>query len=154
LEEMARTGRGVSRIVRPDEDVERAVDELVRRLDAPFLTDLRIDWGDAPIADATPARLPDLFLGQSVRVLARYAKPGHHRVTVHARMAGAPVALPLEIDLPERSVEGRALPIAWARGQVEDRMHDYLDPRADQPDRDRLEREVTSLGLKHRLVTQ
>lgn len=153
LEEMARAGRGVARIVRPDEDVEHTVDQLVKRLDAPYLTDLRVDWGDASVSDLTPAALPDLFLGQSVRVLARYARPGRHRVTVHGLVAGQPVALPLEVELPETAPEARALPIVWARGQVEDRMHAYVHPASDESGREALRKEVVALGLRHKLVT-
>jgi Ca-activated chloride channel homolog len=160
LEEISRAGRGVARIVRPDEDEALAADRLMERLESPYLTDVWIDWGEAEgnVYDATPVELPDLFLGQPLRVLARYDRPGTFLVTVHGLMAGKPVTLPVEIELPRGEIEGaptaEALPITWARAQVEDRMHAYTAPWTHADERDDLERQVTELGLEHRLVTQ
>jgi len=156
IREMARVGRGAARIVTPDEDADVAADELAARLAAPILTDVEIDWGSAPVHDVVPSAIPDLFLGQAVRVMARYDGAGRHRVDVKGRIAGRPVTLPLELELPARDEgpSGAALPILWARAQVEDRMTSYLDPGRDRDEREALQEEVTRLGLAHRLVTQ
>jgi Ca-activated chloride channel family protein len=154
LQEMARVGRGVARIVRPDQDAEAIADSLAKRLDAAYLTDVTIDWGKAPVHEPTPRVLPDLFLGQSLRVLARFEAPGTYEVMVHGKVAGRPMELPLRLELPSEAPEAEALPIVWARSQVEDRMIDYLSPARDEAERKRLQAEVTALGLKHRLVTQ
>jgi Ca-activated chloride channel homolog len=154
LREMARAGRGVARIVLPQEDAAHAADMLAERLAAPYLTDVDIDWGTAPVHDMTPAMLPDLFLGQSVRVLARFEVPGTHRITVHGKIAGRAVALPIDITLPKEDPAAHALPILWARSQVEDWMIDYLDPTRTASQRQQIQAAVTQLGLAHHLVTQ
>lgn len=154
LDEMARAGRGVARVVTLDEDVEEAADRLAERLRAPFLTDVSIDWGKAPVEEPTPRLLPDLFAGERLRVLARFRKPGDYRVTVHGRIRGKAVALPFDLALPAEAAGDEALDVLWARGQVEDRMVDYLNPAADGAMRAALQAEVTRLGLEHRLVTQ
>lgn len=156
IQEMARSGRGTARIVHPGEDAEVAADELARRLESPVLRDIEVDWGAARVRDAFPRQIPDLFLGQTVRVMARYLAPGRHRITVHGRLAGRPVSLPLDVDLPATrdDARGSALPILWARSQIEDRMVEYLAPGLDRTERDGIEQEVTRLGLAHRLVTQ
>jgi Ca-activated chloride channel homolog len=154
LQEMARAGRGVCRIVRPEEDADAIADAFAKRLDGAYLTDVAIDWGQAPVREQTPRELPDLFLGQSLRVLARFDGSGSFAVTVHGKVAGKPVELPLQVELPAESPQAEALPIVWARSQVEDRMIDYLSPACDDAARKRLETEVTALGIKHHLVTQ
>lgn len=154
LEEMARAGRGAVRYVRSDETPEQTADDLARRLDAPFLTDLEIDWQAAPVVDPSPERLPDLFRGERIRVLARYTRPGDYPIIVRGRIAGKPVELPVEIALPAESPEGEALDVLWARSRVHDRMIDYQDPNADAERRQALQEEVTRLGLDHHLVTQ
>jgi Ca-activated chloride channel family protein len=154
LEEMARAGRGVARILTLDEDVEAAAYRLAARLAVPYLTDVRIDWGAAPVEDPTPRLLPDLFAGERLRVLARFTKPGDFRVTVHGRVRGRAVTLPFDLKLPAAAEGDEALDVLWARGQVEDRMVDYLNPAADATMRAALQEEVTRLGLAHRLVTQ
>ncbi len=154
LDEMGRAGRGTTTIVRPDEDVEAAADALVETLAAPYLTDLRIDWGGAPVRDVTPAQTPDVFLGRAVRVQALYDRPGRFPVTLHGRVAGKAVALPVILDLPAHAPAAEALPLTWARAQIADRMHTYERPGVADDLRDRLREEVVALGLKHRLVTQ
>ncbi len=156
LEELGRVGRGDARIVLPDEDAGEAADLLANRLEAPVLTDLAVDWGGGPFAEATPAALPDLFLGDSVRVVARATKPGTYRVHVHGKVAGKPVRLPLDVTVPSAggAPGGEALPIVWARGQIEDRMQRWGAPSRTAEERSKLEAEVTRLGLDHRLVTR
>lgn len=153
LKEVARVGRGVCRIVRPQEDAEAAADALAKRLEAPYLTDVRLDWGNAPILDQTPAQLQDLYLGQSLRVLARFQSAGTYSAKLVGRIAGREFTMPLVLDFPADSTTGDALPIIWARGQIEDRMIDYLDPGRTEADRAQLQREIMALGLEHHLVT-
>lgn len=159
IEEMARVGRGAARIVRPSDDAELAADELVERLAAPVLTDIAIDWGDARVDAVYPAAIPDLFLGQTVRVMGRFEGSGRHRVRLHGRIGGDLVTMPLDIDLPAAGTRGegpdaRALPIIWARSQIEDRMIEYIKPNLMPYERDEIENEVTDLGLAHRLMTK
>lgn len=154
LEEMARAGRGVARVVTELEQADAEAERLAARLAAPYLTDVQIDWGEAPVTAASPAALPDLFLGQPVRVLARYQGSGRFPVRVRGKLNGEPVELVVELALPEEAQGGQALPLLWARAQIEDRMARYLSPFATAEERARLEQEVTGLGLEHRLVTQ
>lgn len=156
IQEMARVGRGAARVVLPGEDADRAAEELAERLATPVWTDVEIDWGTAPVHDASPAIVPDLFLGQSLRVLARFDGEGRFPITLRARRAGVPVELPLSLSLSLSGGgdESSALPIVWARAQIEDRMVSYLDPANREAEREFLRDEVTELGLAHRLVTQ
>jgi Ca-activated chloride channel family protein len=154
IQEIARVGGGAARIVRDGEDADAAADELVQRLASPVLTDIEIDWGATPVADVFPTEIPDLFAGQTVRVMARYLAPGAYRAIVHGRIAGRSIALPLDLELAAEDGGESALPIVWARSQIEDRMIEYLSPALSAGQRDEIEREVTELGLAHRLLTQ
>ncbi|MCP4808054.1 MAG: VWA domain-containing protein [Proteobacteria bacterium] len=154
LEEIGRAGRGTTRIVLPTEDPVAAAEALVERLSSPYLTDLRIDWGTAPVQDVTPRVLPDLYLGDSLRVMARIDRPGDYDITLLAEVAGRPAALPATLHVPA-DTEGRsALPIIWARSQVTDRMIDWASARATAVDKARLKDEIRTLGLEYGLVTQ
>ena len=74
-----------------------------------LFTDLEIDWGQAPVMETTPSSLPDLFLGQPVRILAHYQGRGRYPVTLRGRLNGEPVELVLELSLPEESQAGQAV---------------------------------------------
>lgn len=153
LQELAREGRGVARVVLEPSQADEVAEQLAARLAAPVLTDLRIHWGDAPVRDVSPKVLPDLFVGEPLRVLARYDGTGRWPIQVEGTLGGERVTLPLELALPEEAPGGDALPILWARAQVEDRMAELLQ-NVSEARRQTLTDEVTSLGLEYHLVTQ
>jgi len=154
IEELARAGRGVARVVRPDEDAGAQASALAARLQSPVLTDIRVDWGEAPVHTATPTQPPDLFLGSSLRIMGKVDAAGEWPVTVHGRVGGAPVTLPVTLTVSRDAPEAGALPVIWSRSLVEDGMVDYLSPFNTPEDRERIQGDITALGLKYGLVTQ
>ena len=156
LEEMGRMGRGFARFVDPQK-TDEAVDELVDRLQTPVMTDLTVEWGDAGVQKVTPKPIPDLFAGESIRLHGQYTRPGERRVTLHGKLYGEPVAMPLEVELPAEGGDGESVKLTWARRTIADRMHQLQTPdRLRQPRKnDRaLKDEITDLGLDYGLATQ
>jgi len=154
LEEVARTGHGSARIVLDPSKAAGQAKALAQRLQTPYLTDVRIDWGGAPISGTTPSVVPDLFLGDSLRVMARYSEPGTWPVTVHGEINGKPATLPMNVELPATTEGSEALPVLWARSQIADRMIDWTSARTDASEKAAIQQQITDLGLEHRLVTQ
>lgn len=154
LQSVARAGRGVARFVADGETADAAAERLAERLKTPILTDVSVDWGDAPVASPTPAVAPDLFAGEPLRILAAVEQPGTYTVTVRGTLGGQPAALPVQVTVPAQDTEARALPVVWARSLIEDRMIDYMSVSTDASRREALREEIVQLGLEHRLVTQ
>ncbi|MFZ1828686.1 MAG: VIT domain-containing protein [Candidatus Competibacteraceae bacterium] len=157
MSEMGRVGRGFTRYMDPTEDLEKVAGELADRLQSPVLTDIQIDWGGMEVSEQSPERIPDLFAGQSLRVQGRYNHPGQHEITVRGLVQGRPATLPLQIELPETSTEGEAVPIIWARSLIGD-LHYQLTTGAHSPghepvNTDALKQRITELGLNFALVT-
>jgi len=155
LARLARAGHGVSRVVEDAEQMPAAAEKLAQRLRAPIMTDLSMDWGAMPVQNPSPQKIPDLFAGEPVRLLTSLSAPGTWTVTLNGKVNGTPAAIPMTITVPaDGAAEARALPVAWARSLVEDRMIDYMSPLTDADGRSRLQAEVTGLGLEYGLVTQ
>lgn len=177
LTEMARVGRGFVRIMDPtSEKLHTVVEELAGRLQTPVLTDISIDWGELSPLEVTPDPLPDLFAGESLRIMGRYQQPGSYAITVHGKVAGQSAALPLQIELsqhghqsladastPENSTSagrtsaGRTLALSWARSRIKHAMHQLSTPQQLRPEGlsdTTLKQTITRLGLEHALVTQ
>jgi len=157
MSEMGRVGRGFTRYMDPTEDLEKVAGELADRLQSPVLTDIEIDWGGMEASARSPDRIPDLFAGQSLRVQGRYGNPGRHEITVRGLVHGRPATLPLQVDLPEASTEGEAVPIIWARSLIGD-LHYQLTTGAQRRgaeavDADVLKQRITELGLQFALTT-
>jgi Ca-activated chloride channel family protein len=159
LDKMGEMGRGFTRYMDPTEEVDAVALELAERLDAPVLTDIAIDWGGLDPDGLAPARIPDLFAGSTVRVQGRYERGGTRTVKITGLVAGRKATLPLTVHFPEAEAQGQgeAIPLLWARAQVEDKMdelstpEEWRDPRLSD---DQLREQVTKLGLEYGLLTR
>ncbi len=155
IAEMARLGRGLSRIIDPTQG-EEAVIAFADHLRTPVLTDITLDWGGLSVADVTPDPIPDLFAGDSIRIMGRFSGTG--TVTVRGKANGRAVSLPLIVDPAEaESSVGQPIPLIWARSRIGDFMREMSVPvelRRSGLGNDTLENMITALGLRHSLVTQ
>lgn len=155
LDAIATEGRGYARYVALGEDAGEAAESLAAKLKTPLLTDISIDWNGLKVEGQSPARIPDLFEGGSVRVMGRYTSGGRHTIFINGLVNGHAARLPLEIDL-KSSVDGsavssRALPLIWAREQIFDKERAYtIGGSTDK----QLQQEIVDLGLTYSLQTR
>lgn len=163
LEEMAEMGRGFTRLVDParESDAQRHIretaTEVAEKLETPVLTDLSVDWGELEPREVTPARAPDLFDGESVRIMGRYDEPGDYQISLEGRSGWESVSIPLDVELPGTSTDGRGVQLTWARSRVDDHMNQLMTPdllRETPLDDEDLKNRVTQLGLTHDLATK
>jgi Ca-activated chloride channel family protein len=157
LDEMGRMGRGFTKYLDPTKDVTVQAHELANRLQTPVLTDISIDWGEVGPKEITPEKVPDLFAGQSVRVMGRYQKPGTYTVKVRGKSGKRDVTIPIEVELPAEAGDGKAVELTWARRMIEEYMHTLTTPkrlRKTELDDDQIKEVVTNMGLDYSLVTQ
>ena len=54
----------------PQMDLELAVEELFASISKPLGWDLELDLGSADVEEILPSRIPDLYAGRPVRVIA------------------------------------------------------------------------------------
>ena len=149
LEEMAAIGRGTAQFVRPDEDTATVVSTFQHRIDAPVLTDLRVDWNGLAVTDVVPRALPDLFLGQPLAITGHYTHGGAATIAVHGKQDGRDVRFDVRVELPERDPARPAIATVWARQRIAE-LSRRLVRKADSA----LEHEILSLALVHHLLTR
>jgi Ca-activated chloride channel family protein len=119
IEQLAIEGRGTANFVRPDENVERAVELLATRLRQPLLTDVRISIdGDVRLSRMHPVAPLDVFAGQDLVVLARYEGSGHANVVVRGRANGREVRWSTERNFPREERENAFVPRLWATQRI------------------------------------
>ncbi|WP_050604850.1 VIT and VWA domain-containing protein [Ruegeria sp. 6PALISEP08] len=155
LDAMAEEGRGYARYVDPTEEASDVAETLARKLKSPVLTDISVDWGDLEVSDVVPQRIPDLFDGGSVRVMARYTGGGPAEVLVDGRVQGRKASMPLAVTLPsENDTTGNdsaAIPLTWARTKIADLDRAMAVQDGDSTD---MEERITDLGLRFSLQTR
>ena len=149
LDRLAEVGRGAVEYVLPGDDTEAAVDRFYRRIHAPVLTDISVDWGRLSAEDTLPRPIPDLFVGQPLVLVTRYAEPGKGRVRIRGRLAGKPFEQVVPVHLPAESDAHPALPVLWARREVH--RLSLLDP--EQPAPETYDR-IVELGVHFGIATQ
>jgi Ca-activated chloride channel family protein len=147
LDGLAEVGRGDVIYQLPETPTAEVVDTFYDRIAHPALSDLELDWGGLDVVDVYPARLPDLFAGQPVRVVARYRGPS---LDTDVTLRASTGAESIELRRPLRLSEAEAhpgLPAAWARRKIawleRDAQLHGGDPEA----------EVTRVALAHHLVS-
>lgn len=155
LEGLAEEGRGRARYIEVGENTNEVAETLAANLDMPLLTDISIDWNGLDAVDQTPSRIPDLFAGTSVNVLARYQTGGAHQIILNGLVNGRKASMPLTVQLAkpaaqEEESQESALSLIWAREQIFDKTRDYT---IDGGTSGKLKQEITQLGLDYSLQT-
>ncbi|HEY3176276.1 MAG TPA: VIT domain-containing protein [Candidatus Polarisedimenticolia bacterium] len=148
LREMADLGHGAYQYIRPDGREAEAVQRFQEWVTRPYLTDLEIDWGSLRVEDPQPARLPDLYSGQTLSLVGRYLWGGEDTVMIRGRLGGVPWEKQVRVNLPERAEGHASLASVWARERIRDLT---LHPGDAAPAA--IQAEVTSLALGFRLMS-
>ena len=166
LDEMAHAGHGFVRYIDPMSDIEDAAIHYANRLQTPVMTNLKINWGNLQVEDVSPASLPDLFVGDSLRILGKFKNPGKHTASLTGEINGQLATLPLQISYPstennevnEIQANTEAIPLIWARSQIKELMRAFNQPphlrSSSLAEDSHIKRLITQLGLNYSLMTK
>lgn len=150
LMRMAEFGHGTAEFLQLNEDIEEAIIRFQDRVAYPVLQDITLNWEGVTAWDIYPARLPDLYVGQPLELVARIraAGQGPGRLTISGRSDNLPIKL--EVELQAATAIEPVITRAWARARV-DALQDLL--LADPSQMGVLRAEIIGLGIAHRLLT-
>ncbi|MBE9040854.1 VWA domain-containing protein, partial [Oscillatoriales cyanobacterium LEGE 11467] len=84
IEGLARVGRGISRVVRPDEPTAEVAETFFRQINNPVLRDIEVCWhGEGESPQIYPEIVPDLFDRQPLTIFGRKTdrRPGTLQIT-------------------------------------------------------------------------
>ena len=157
LEELGRAGRGFSEQFQLGQHRGEFIDDAVRRIQTPVLTDVSIDWGGLEPTHVTPRPIPDVFEGGAVRIHGRYDIPARHTITVEGQLGGEPVTFERTVEFADSAGDGEAVKLAWARQRIDDSMLALNTPeelRRESKGDEALKERITRLGLDYSLTTQ
>jgi Ca-activated chloride channel family protein len=150
LDRAATVGRGEAFYVRQDEDAGEVIERFFRRVDRPALAHVKIDWNGIDVTDLTPARVPDLWQGQPIKVHGRYRQGGPAEIRIQGRLGKQPYAKHLAVDFPQHQPDNALMASVWARAKVKELM---LEMARKGQTEERVE-QVTKLGLEYKLMTR
>ena len=138
-------GRGSTTWIGSPQEVGEKMSALFERLESPALGGIEVHFPSSGV-EAWPARVPDLYLGEPIVLVARVPRLGGE-----LRIEGSRGRAPFRVDLPFSGggAEG-GLHKLWARRKVAALM----DARHDGAPADEVKQAVVDLGLRHHLVTR
>ncbi len=139
----AALGQGSPTLIRNISEVEEGIDQLLSKLDHPAMRDISVLWPN--LAEVYPKRLPDLYHGEPLQLVARVANlDGKVKVSgVSDQMWNA------SIDL-KQSGTAQGIHRLWAHSRIddlEDQMRSGMDATAGRT-------AVLEVALKHQIVSR
>jgi len=159
LDRLVRDNHGQSIYVRPDENIEENVSRLYRRIEAPVMTDVKIEFTfdtarteeGPPVTQVYPRGVFDLFAGEQLVVVGRYRKFGAAKVVVSGSVGGKPQRFDFPATLTERSTDesNAFIERLWAVRRVGDILEE-LDARGKNEE---LIKELVDLSTRHGILT-
>ena len=140
----AEFGRGTFTYVSSSAEVDEKMSALFRRLEAPVLTNLELVWDDAS-AEAWPAKVPDLYAGEPLVVVARLSTAGGG-VTVRGDRSSLPWSR--RLDLEGGSADS-GIDRLWARRKIAA----LTDSASGETGRAAIRCQVVEVALAHHLIS-
>jgi len=119
LDRLVETTRAASQYVLPGEDLELKLATFYGKIASPVLANLELTVeGDVRLSKIHPTPLPDLFKGEQLVVLGRFAGTGRATLTVTGTVAGQQRRFTLTKSFPEVDDGRDFLPRLWAARRV------------------------------------
>ena len=119
LDRLVETTRAASQYVLPGEDLELKLATFYGKIASPVLANLELTVeGDVRLSKIHPTPLPDLFKGEQLVVLGRFAGTGRATLTLTGTVAGQQRRFTLTKSFPEVDDGRDFLPRLWAARRV------------------------------------
>jgi Ca-activated chloride channel family protein len=155
---VARAGEGAAEFIAPGERIEAKVLRQLRRLLAPALTEVSVEWGSG--VEAAPWRVPPVFSGERLLVYGRAEKGACERVTLRGRGPSGEVSV---VITPERVEAAPGTPVVgtlWARAAIRDleegrsRLHDRRGSLQERGNKDAVRDEIVRIAKQYGLASR
>ncbi|MFG0320371.1 MAG: VIT domain-containing protein, partial [Planctomycetota bacterium JB042] len=149
LDRLARDHAGSTDYIEAGENLEHRVSAFFEKVQAPYLTGTRIDYGGVEVYDVDPPALPDLFRGDSLLVTGRYLGQGMTAIRGTGSRAGEKVEVVSDASWPRTNTDLSFVPSLWASRHVGTLLQEIRLNGA----RKELVDEVVRLGREFGVVT-
>jgi Ca-activated chloride channel homolog len=147
LSRLASLKRGRFMLIESADAIADRVERLSQQIATPVLKRLSLEASGAKLIDTYPRRLPDLYPGQELRVLARVDGAGPVQLSLRAQ-GQKPVTLGAAVD-PAREPRRPWIGKLWARERIGDLLED-IALRGNSQDKIS---ETVELALAYNVVT-
>jgi|GEM_PF-79281 len=152
MRKAAQFGRGSTVTIGDLFEVQERMQALFAKLENPLATDLQLQWPQGLVVDAYPKRIPDLYRGEPLQLVARIdggVLAGE--VQLRGRLAGQQFVQ--KLALKESGSDSRGIGSLWARAKIE-ALRDQQLQSGEQSDAGlALREQILQLALDHQLAS-
>jgi Ca-activated chloride channel homolog len=158
MRKAAAAGRGSFTYVNQTGQLETKISALFKRLEAPALTDVSIDFQGYDLA-LFPNPLPDVYFGEPLYAVFKSAQFPEY-ATVSGKINGREVYIPLSLkahanevrDRPSLGSEQRGIAGEWARRKIDYLLEQHRE--SGEEGKAETREAIVSLALSHHLVSK
>ncbi len=143
----AHYGRGSYHFTDSLDQAAVRMNELFTKINRPVMRDIQIHWPENSDVEFYPSRIPDLYLGEPIMILAKTSSPPGE-IEISGKLSGSSWKRVIRAD---GAPIGSGLDKIWARRKV-----DSLESRqviAGKP-LGHIKQQIVDLGVAHQLVTR
>lgn len=148
IEGMAHVGMGEPFIITKPEEAPAKAEAFRKLIQAPLLTQIKLDFGRFKTYDVEPLGIPDVLAERPVIVFGKWQGSRHGTITLQGTTGDRAYEQAIDVAKIKPLKENSALRFLWARHRIM-LLSDYNMLRSDD---DRV-KEVTELGLAYNLLT-
>ena len=148
---MAQFGRGTFTHIADNREIKSEMSHLFSSIENPVLTDVKVAFEGAEVADVYPKRTPDLFTGQPLLTYGRITRGRTGTVVVTAREGNQAYEVRTPFDATKATFHP-GITTMWARQRVEDLMDHWRE--ADDNGQAEIKASIIAHALRYRLVTR
>jgi Ca-activated chloride channel homolog len=142
----AQMGRGTFTFIGQGSEVEQRMNELLRKLTAPVLTDITLYWPDGVTPEYAPASIGDLYADEPLLITARLPQETGGILNITGRSVRV-----WGRQIPLHAAESRTgVATLWARNRIEDIVNQQAQGVAD----DVIRSQVLPLALQYQVVSK
>lgn len=150
LDRITESTRAASQYVLPEEDIEVKVSNFFAKIKEPVLANIKIAFPEGVRTSKTyPGSLPDLFKGEQLVLVGRYAKSGTGAIVIEGAANGSTKRFAEDVKFPDSAREHDFIPRLWATRRV----GYLLDEIRLHGENKELKDEVTELARQFGIVT-
>jgi Ca-activated chloride channel family protein len=148
---MAQFGRGTFTHIADISEIEEQMSRLFASIESPVLTDVKLTFSGAEVAEVYPEHIPDLFLHQPLLIFGRITKGRAGTVHLTARAGSDPYEASIAFDAGQATFHP-GITTLWARQRVEDLMDQWR--HADEKGQAEIRASVIAHAIRYNLVTR
>jgi Ca-activated chloride channel family protein len=149
MRKAAEAGRGTYSYISALHEIDEKMERLIRKLEKPQITDIRIQWPDGLDPNVYPETIPDLYAGEPIIVKARLQNAPRQGDIAIIRGDSAAGRWGDELALAGTG-NSPGVAALWARARIEKLLDD--ERRGTDPDETRAA--VVATAIDHHLVSK